>query len=396
MSRSELEAIEELVVVLDGGDAGWASELDRLAYLAGALREVPVARPRPEFTRSLRATLVREAAEMLPATPTPAPSVGERLARWRRSASLALASALSASTIGTAGMVAAAERSQPGDALYGAKRAGEQLRLSLASGAIETGRLHLAIAQRRLDEVVAGARTLAPTTLVDLLDAMDEASRRGAIDLLSVYDDTGDSTVLHELGRFVQQQRATLADIVDELPVEVVPFAQDSLEVVRRIEVQATALALAGCVPCDDGPFVILEPDVGPAMQTRPCCVPTQPVGDALPNDAASAAPDTEETATGPSSARPHTTTAPSGSPESPTEPPEQVNVPLTDLPVTNEGLPIEPPHLEPSPPVPSSPVTTPAGSVVAPITEPLTAPLSSAIIEPIESAADLLLGESP
>ncbi|MGH3443551.1 MAG: hypothetical protein ACRDUY_16200, partial [Nitriliruptorales bacterium] len=72
-------------------------ELAELAQFASALREVPAASPRPEFRARLRDRLLLEAAELLPSpapASTPRGGIRTRVARWRRSVSVALASIL--------------------------------------------------------------------------------------------------------------------------------------------------------------------------------------------------------------------------------------------------------------------------------------------------------------
>lgn len=247
-------------------------ELDELIHLAEGLRDVPTAVPTTEFRERLRGQLLTEAASMLPATST-APDVAtigwrERLAHWRRSVSLAVASALSATTIGGAGVAVAAQQSLPGDALYGVKQGIESVRMAVASGDLETGRLHLAFARERLEEVTEGAGTLPPDRLVDTLQTMDDASALGANELMDRYDRTGETAVLQEVAGFVDHQRAGLYAVLDELPVETVPFAERSLELIRRIEVQATELFLHGCEGCEDGLPGIPRPGEAPAMDT--------------------------------------------------------------------------------------------------------------------------------
>lgn len=275
-SRGRANLEEELARLLDDAPAEATSaagaELSELRELAGALARVAPARPDPDFRLALRAQLVEAASAAVPA-PTPfATRVRERFATWRRSASFIVASALSASSIGTAGVAVAAEHAQPGDLLYGVKRATESLRIALADGKAETGRLRLDLAGRRLAEVEAGARELAPDTLIDTLAAMDDHATRGANDLLDAYDSTGDVGTMRTLGTFVADTSARLSAVIDELPIEVVPFANRSLELVRRIEVEAAGLVLHGCAPCIDGPFDIAPPGEGPAVTTRRCC----------------------------------------------------------------------------------------------------------------------------
>lgn len=266
--------VEELARLLEADpDAAVTGDgFDELLHLAEGLRDVPTAVPTTEFRERLRGQLLTEAATMLPAADT-APDVAtigwrERLSHWRRSVSLAVASALSATTIGGAGVAVAAQQSLPGDALYGVKQGIESVRMAVASGDLETGRLHLAFARERLEEVTEGADTLSPDRLVDALQAMDDASALGANELMDRHDRTGETAPLQEVAGFVDHQRAGLYAVLDELPVEVVPFAERSLELIRRIEVQATELFLHGCEDCAGGLPTIPRPGEAPAVDT--------------------------------------------------------------------------------------------------------------------------------
>lgn len=269
------QMVEELARLLEAdADAAVTSddELGELIHLAEGLRDVPTAVPTTEFRERLRGQLLTEAATMLPAADT-APDVAtigwrDRAAHWRRSVSLAVASALSAATIGGAGVAVAAQQALPGDALYGVKQGIESVRMAVASGDLETGRLHLAFARERLEEVSEGADTLSPDRLVDTLQAMDDASALGANELMDRYDRTGETAVLQEVGGFVDHQRAGLYAVLDELPVEAVPFAERSLELIRRIELQTTELFLHGCEGCEDGLPTIPRPGEAPAWDT--------------------------------------------------------------------------------------------------------------------------------
>ncbi|MDP9021259.1 MAG: DUF5667 domain-containing protein [Actinomycetota bacterium] len=353
MSGHEPAAVETLAHALDH-DGGAPPDLAELRRLARALHDVPVATPRPEFRRALRATLIREAATQVPVIRRPEP-FGERLGRWRRSAALAVASAMSALTIGGAGLAAAAQHAAPDQALYGVKLFTESVRVALADGHIEAGQLRLTFAERRLDEISDGARTLDPDTLVATLAAMDDASRAGATALLDVYDGSGDTAVLQAVVGFTERQRTRLTDVLGELPVEVVPFARGSLEVVRGIEVQTSALVLSGCLPCTDGPVTMFGD--GPPVPAAGCCTPMT-TGAGAVSDAGDAATKAVDARSSRNAADPTTsdqTPDMSVSVSDPSLPahdpalPSDDDTPLTDQP---PAVPIEPP---------SVPVATPA-----------------------------------
>lgn len=260
------------------------------------------------FRAELREQLIT-AAEQAPA------SVWERMrdafwlhtARIRNSLRAAVASGAAASLIGSAGIAAASQHALPGELLYPVKELTESVRLSLAGDLAASGRLQLRFAEERLEEVQDGAQDLRADLLIDTLQEMDEASIDGAEDLLGWATRTGDESVIAELHAFVEHQRAGLRDVIDRLPSGVVPFARESLELLRRIEVEVagepepcdcptqpttqppsdepiisapgeepagTPPRTCECVPATDDPGHDREP--GP----RPTSDPDQPVGE--------------------------------------------------------------------------------------------------------------------
>lgn len=249
--------VERLAQLLEGAARreDVPPELAELAQLASGLREAPGAPPRPEFRTQLRERLLVEAAELLPAA-APAPAregLRQRMHRWRRSMSLALASVLSAGALG--GVAAAAQSAQPDDVLYGVKRATESVRLALAGDRLAVGRLHLMLADRRLGEVEAGARELLPDVLVATLTEMDEHSLAGANLLIDHSESTGETAPLRELAGFLDDQRRRLRALLPDLPVRVVPFAERSLRLVDQLayDTGAALIPLADAPASTDG-----------------------------------------------------------------------------------------------------------------------------------------------
>jgi hypothetical protein len=267
--RHEAALVEELALVLDGSRVPDAdSELTDLVAISTALETIPAPRPREEFRAGLRATLLTEAAEHVAAVQRPGlvDRLRHGLEQLRRAAALATAAATGAFLLSGLGLVAAAEHAQPGDTLYGLKQVTENVRIALAADDLDAGRLALQLAERRLDEVASGARTLSPGTLVDTLARMDARTREGADLLLDVHVDRGDPAALRELSSFVERQSRRLADVISELPVSVVPFALESLDLLHHVEQEAAMVLVSGCVACEDG--------VGPLGDTR-CCPPS-------------------------------------------------------------------------------------------------------------------------
>ncbi|MBW3664817.1 MAG: hypothetical protein KY469_17090 [Actinobacteria bacterium] len=246
---------EQYALLLDGvlSDDDVGPELAALALLVQPLRAVPLAPPDPVFRADLRQRL--ELSVPVPGVlQRVRDGIWERTARWRYSLRVATASAMAASMVGTAGVAAVAQYALPGELLYPVKQATETVRMALAGDLEAVGRLHLRFAEERLEEVTDGATSLRSDLLVDALADMDESSRRGSDDLLTVFALEGQVEALDVISGFLEQQRSGLGQVVELLPMDVQPFAQRSLEVLAAIENRVEAAA-CGCDPDGAGPL---------------------------------------------------------------------------------------------------------------------------------------------
>ena len=278
--RSDIDALE---AYLEGRTAAEDTPrpIQRLGGLATAVRDhAELEAPTEEFRARLRAELLEVAAA---GRVTPWQRVRDRVddatARVRHSLRAAGAVAVASTMIGTAGVAAAAQSALPGDMLYSVKDFTEGVRLNFASGDLERGRLHLAYARERLDEVEAGRGRLSPDQLSATLDRLDHEAAAGADELLQAAIDDG-PPVLDELDDFTAEVRLRLQDLTASLPLSVRPAAERTLEVLRRIDLQVTGLLGvdgAGCAVCADGtsiqPRVVLPGD-GPAAPSCRCVQP--------------------------------------------------------------------------------------------------------------------------
>lgn len=288
-------AIEELDKLLAGGVSNaTSSDLLVMVRLASAVHEQSIVpSPDPAFKARLRADLLR-LEPVVRATPaTRLRDVSDQFVRRARvSMRAAVATATAASMLGTAGVAAAAESAIPGDALYSVKEFVESTRLALADSGVEDGRLQLRFAAERLDELEGGLQRLSTDQMVSLLGRMDDQSIAGAEDLLTVAAGASSSSLLVLVADFTTAQTVRLADLRDELPAAAVPFADLSLETLRRIQLQVDAIASSDCeceavaVPASGiggvidavqqpsvviPDIVITRPGDGPAAPTRPC-----------------------------------------------------------------------------------------------------------------------------
>lgn len=236
---TERDAIEQLAALLDGHDAPDApSSLGALAGLATAVRDhADLVAPTTEFRNSLRAQLVA-AADAPPGLVERARTAWtSRTAHLRTSARVAVATMTASSMIGSAGVAVAAQEALPGELLYGLKHLTEDARLLLAVDGVAEARLHLSFARERLEELRSTAGRLDSDEVVALLAEMDAHSRAGVEVLLGgVPSGVADAD---EVRRFTADQRGGLVAVLNDLPLPAKPVAEDSLELLRRLEITA-------------------------------------------------------------------------------------------------------------------------------------------------------------
>jgi hypothetical protein len=206
--------------------------------------------PSSDFRSALRAELVASGTVQTTL-------LARLLAGWtartnaiRSSARVAVAALTASSMLGTAGVAMASQESIPGDALYAMKGWTEQVRLMLATDELAGARLHLAFAAERLEEIELGAATLSSDQIVDLLRRMDTASQAGADAMLD--GAASGATTLDELRSFTVRQRSGLAGLLAHLPLLAQNSAVESLELLLRIDANATGSAtLSALDDCD-------------------------------------------------------------------------------------------------------------------------------------------------
>lgn len=298
--RSDAEALAALLEGRASPDDAPRS-LSRLAGLATAVRDhTELETPTEHFRDRLRADLLEAARAGRPTMLTRTRDrVDDATARVRHSLRAAGAAAVASTLIGTAGVAAAAQSALPGDPLYSIKAFTEDARLAFASGDVERGRLHLAFARERLDEVAEGRERLAPGQLTATLDQLDREAAAGAEELLeAVSAEEQDAVLLDELDGFTAEVRRRILQLQPDLPLSVHPAAERTLEVLRRIEVQVAGLldVAPSCDACAPGtsslPRVVLPGD-GPAAGTCQCVRPG--AADAGQDDAPAAGPPATE-----------------------------------------------------------------------------------------------------
>lgn len=255
----ETRKFEEFEALLGGGSGFSEGELGELAALARALeRARPAAQapaPRPDFRAALRTRLLEEATHAvvipLPLHARVRASVAARNVRIRRSfrTVAAVAAATMVMLVGST-LVAAAQGTVPGDALYRIKRAHENIALKAVFGRVPRAQRQLELARERLEEVrILSQRGEENAALfVGALADMDARTLDATTMLINEYRKTRDNGLLGMLIAFSGAQRQGLEAIVDEIPAGAVPKTRSSIELVDAVQNRVSAV-LGGC-PC--------------------------------------------------------------------------------------------------------------------------------------------------
>ena len=241
---------EEFAVLVDGGGDASDHRHDDLVELVSALRGTPLVAPRPEFVTELRAALMAEAEVALASVDArlalPAHTRSRRDRRW----------AVAAGTVALLGagtsLAVAAQDALPGDALYPIKRVIEGAQSSLQVDEISQGKVLLANASSRLDEISElQARNSAQgdSVLPDTLDEFSDQADTAADVLLTDYSHTGDRDAVTELRAFTRDSMDTLVELSSDLPSSARTALEHAAQVIKQIDDRAAA----ACPDCGGG-----------------------------------------------------------------------------------------------------------------------------------------------
>lgn len=288
-TRQKAEQLEQLLaggVDASGVDAEFAGLAD-LARAVGESASLPT--PDPAFREALRNQILT--APVPTAAPMP-PELGvaEKVRRFVeqrgpelvQSGRAVTAAAAGAALVATGGAFGVAQQALPGDLLYPVKDATEDLRLAFTSGTQERGLLHLQFAEERLSELEDGVTRLSADLISETLDRLDSEVLDAASNLLSAWADTGNITLVDDLTDFTASAGTRLSALRRQVPAELAGRLDDSVEVLRRVEIQVD-VAL-GTATCDCEPDLDLatrrdsfvsRPGEGPAVPSQACdCTP--------------------------------------------------------------------------------------------------------------------------
>jgi hypothetical protein len=311
---------EEFARLLDGDPGAVAMQTDPhlapLVDLAAALRSVPLG-PTPDFRAVLRQRLVAVAAVQgggevsLPAAvrdTSAAPGIkavpgriNEWAEGWRVRNRVIAATAAASAVVLVGGVGLAGSRSLPGQPFYGIKRGVERVQLAAAGSTEAKGERHLEFAQTRLHEVaelvnspqavgtgpgrqqtmIAGAPAFGgslSSRVISTLRDMDSETKAGSKDLTTAFAHSHDAHPLQVLATFAATQQTKLTAVMPALPTAAEPQAAQSLALIKRVSIRASALLTpascsAACGPNAPVPAPGLSPapNGGDDLGTTPC-----------------------------------------------------------------------------------------------------------------------------
>ena len=327
---------EEFEQALGGERRGVDPTVAAMVAVAGALAALPQ-RPAPAFRESLRATLMAEAAQLaaaaIPAASIPAAAVPaaaaatplQALAKVLAKPAMQMATGGLAATIAVAGVGVGADRSVPGDPLYGLKRAVERLQDDLAGGAVGQAESVLEHAGTRVDELLTLVERDASVARIEALIADLKAELDAVTADLLEQARAGSQAAYDRLDASVRDLTARLSALRERLPAD----ARDDLD--ATMATLNSAGAMLAALPVPGTPGTPGTPTT-PPLPTVP--VPTTP---AVPKPTTTPSP----TSTTPP-------TPPTSAPGVPSPTIGVPSVPVTPLPTVEPTLPVTLPPLLP------------------------------------------------
>lgn len=265
MRRGQAEELERRLTV--GSVVSPSADVEAWATLAEQLRTVtPVALvPRPAFRDDLRSRLMAEAAELGPARPvnvtasggvaiTPKGEGPARTGRPRptlRRVRRSLAGVVVAAVLGGGAAAVASTGAVPGDALYGLKRAVEDVRMQLAGSDPAKGGAALGQARERLGEaedlaLSSSGGDRVGTDSPELREALGDfatSSEEGIDLLLQHYAAEGEPESLADVDTFVRETLPLLERLRTETPASLHPVIDTLI-----FDLQGTSGELASTV----------------------------------------------------------------------------------------------------------------------------------------------------
>jgi hypothetical protein len=200
------------------------------------------------------------------------------VARFRPQSRLTKGLAAGGLTLGVAagafgGAAAASTNALPGDTLYGLKRGMEDLRLDLAGGKADRGRVYLDNASTRLNE----ARRLMERQKAGDLDddqlaevrrtlaSMHTDASKGHLLLSEAYRSNGSIGPLRTLSAFNDKSSGTWSELRDRLPFQLHDVSDDVTSLLEAIEDDLEPLQ--SLLPSDDAGTSARPDGNGPAFQ---------------------------------------------------------------------------------------------------------------------------------
>jgi hypothetical protein len=271
---------DQFAAMLDGTPSTAAADpaLASLAAIAASLRvagtRIGPPAPDPQFRAALRQRLVAVATVQAGApgmAVADAPGrTGVAVATRTRQRLAALAGTIAIAT-SVAGVAVAASRSLPGDPFYGVKKATESVQLWTARGDLAKGQRHLEFARTRLAE--AGKLPTSSSHLASTLAAMNSQTAQGSQELIAAYQSSKSTEPLADLTRFSEQQYVGLTQLATTLPTALRRQDVASIAVLSSVVRQVQAVSHGRCILCR--PAGSTAPGGSPSSPTNPGAHPS-------------------------------------------------------------------------------------------------------------------------
>ena len=255
------------------------------------LRQLPAGPgPDAEFKADLRSQLVaitsRIVAESADDVRPIAPARRRSLARRFRTPVLSIVGAAAVLVLLLGAAVWMSKGALPGQSLYGVKRAGENVKLSIAGNSTDKGITYLQFATKRVNEankLLEGSSSPSPhdaSLVTDTLDSADSDSRDGMKLLGGAVASQHSAAPLAKVTAWSAAQKLLLTGVVDQAPEGALKTrAEASLSLLNKIVTRTAAWRQDASCTCLS---TTRSDDLGPTPCSGGCArVPVVPSGSA-------------------------------------------------------------------------------------------------------------------
>ena len=210
-----------------------AHQLAPLLRVADQAQSIPTPALRPEKRRAIESRLISRMAQIHSDQRAHARKRSARQFALKRLISISAAALVACIATGF-GALAASAASLPGDLLYPVKRLSEQVTVALTPASAQT-RLHLGLAQRRLDEfyTLSARGDVRQDLLVDI-----SAETAAALSGLEYSDTANRQVAIEQIAQETEKQMQVLANVWDDAPDSAKPALQLAIATIQNKRLQ--------------------------------------------------------------------------------------------------------------------------------------------------------------